>query len=131
MSGNSNQQNFQISKNPPTNIYTNNMNNTNLTNDFGVINPKVTRFKAYDLVKERYVNYVDQYGRTAKRLYKQYISIGLDPEMVIPNSLKHYPDSGRFYKYKPKKACTYVYRSDYNSNTSSATLLPRRLLPTC
>ena len=104
MSGNSNQQNFQISKNPPTNIYTNNMNNTNLTNDFGVINPKVTRFKAYDLVKERYVNYVDQYGRTAKWLYKQYIDIlGYEPEMVMPNNLKHYPDSGRFYKYKPKK----------------------------
>jgi hypothetical protein len=23
--------------------------------------------------------------------------------MVIPNNLKYYPDSGRFYKYRPKK----------------------------
>jgi hypothetical protein len=132
MSGNSNNTKLQISNDPLTNIYTNNMNNTNLTQDFGVINPKATRYKAYDLIKERYVNYVDQYGRTAKRLYKQYIDIlGYEPEMVMPNNLKYYPDSDRFYKYKPKKACTYVYRSDYNSNTSFATLLSRRLLPTC
>ena len=79
------------------------MDNTNLTQNFGVINPKTTRYKAYDLIKERYVN-VDQYGRTAKRLYKQYIDIlGYEPEMVMPNTLKYYPETGRFYKYKPEK----------------------------
>jgi hypothetical protein len=80
------------------------MDNTNLTQNFGVINPKAARYKAYDLVKERFVNYVDQYGRTARRLYKQYIDIlGYEPEMVMPNNLKYYPDSGRFYKYRPNK----------------------------
>ena len=49
------------------------------------------------------MNYVDPYGRTAKRLYKQYIGIGHDAEMVIPNNLKYYPDSGRFYRQKPQK----------------------------
>jgi hypothetical protein len=79
------------------------MDNTNLTQSIGVINPKAKRYKAYDIVKERYINYTNQYGRTAKRLYKQYIGIGHDAEMVTPNNLKYYPDSGRFYKQKPQK----------------------------
>ena len=103
MSEISHEANLQISNGPLTNIYTNYMDNTNLTQNFGVINPKTTRYKAYDLIKERYVN-VDQYGRTAKRLYKQYIDIlGYEPEMVMPNTLKYYPETGRFYKYKPEK----------------------------
>ena len=85
-----------------SNFYDTYMDNTNLTQSIGdVINPKAKRFKAYDLIKERYVNYINPYGRTAKRLYKQYIGIGHDAEMVIPNNLKYYPDSGRFYRQKP------------------------------
>ena len=104
MSGISNNTNFQTSNTQTTNIYGNNMmqttNVTQLKNN--VIQPKSKRYKGYDLVKERYINYTNPYGRTAKRLYKQYISIGIDAEMVTPNDLKYYPDSGRLYR-SPKK----------------------------
>jgi hypothetical protein len=53
------------------------------------------------MVKERYIYYTNPYGRTAKRLYKQYIGIGHDAEMVMPNDLKYYPDSGRFRRFDP------------------------------
>ena len=45
MSGNSNKINLQNSDKPPTNIYSNNMNNTNLTRNIGAINPKAKRYK--------------------------------------------------------------------------------------
>ena len=96
-SKNNNSQNY-------SNIYDNNMDNTNLNQSIGaVINPKAKRYKAFDIEKDRFVNYTNQYGRTAKRLYKQYIGIGHDPEMVIPATLKFYPYSGRFYRQKPQK----------------------------
>jgi hypothetical protein len=50
-------------------------------------------------VKERSIYYTNPYGRTAKRLYKQYIGIGHDAEMVMPNDLKYYPDSGRLRRF--------------------------------
>ena len=82
----SNNTNFQTSNTQTTNIYGNNMmqttNVTQLKNN--VIQPKAKRYKGYDLVKERYVTYTNPYGRTAKRLYKQYIGIGHDAEMVMP-----------------------------------------------
>ena len=82
----------------------NNMNNTNLNESIGVINKKAKRYRAYDVVKGRNVSYTDPYGRTAKRLYKQYIDIfDYEPEMVMPQDLRYYPGSGRFIKYKPKK----------------------------
>ena len=82
-----------------SNFYDTYMDNTNLTQSIGdVINPKAKKFKAYDLIKERYVSYINPYDRTAKRLYNQYIGIGHGVEMVIPNNLKYYPDSGRFYR---------------------------------
>ena len=81
-----------------------NMNNTNLTESIGVINPKAKRYQAYDIIKGRTVSYKDPYGKAAKRLYKQYIDIfGYDPEMVVPPNLKYYPDSGRFLKFNPQK----------------------------
>ena len=80
------------------------MNNTNLTESIGVINPKAKRYKAYDIIKGRTISYTNPYGRAAKRLYKQYIDIfGYEPEMVVPPDLKYYPDSGRFLKFKPQK----------------------------
>jgi hypothetical protein len=72
------------------------MQTTNVTQlKNNVIQPKAKRYKGYDLVKERFIFYTNPYGRTAERLYKQYISIGYDAEMVMPNDLKYYPDSGR------------------------------------
>jgi hypothetical protein len=47
--------------------------------------PKPKTYKAYDITKQRYVNYTNPYGRTAKRLYKQYTSTGLDAEIITPN----------------------------------------------
>ena len=82
----------------------NSMNNTNLTESIGVINPKAKRYQAYDIIKGRTVSYKDPYGKAAKRLYKQYIdTFGYEPEMVVPPDLKYYPDSGRFLKFKPQK----------------------------
>ena len=98
MSEISNNTNFQTIDN----IYANNMQSTNLTQlKNNVIKPKSKRHQAYDMVKERYIYYTNPYGRTAKRLYKQYIGIGHDAEMVMPNDLKYYPDSGRFRRFDP------------------------------
>ena len=44
--------------------------------------------------------------KAAKNLYKQYIAKGLDLQMVIPNDLKYYPDSGRFLKIEDKSNLT-------------------------
>ena len=79
------------------------MSKNNNSNVVIATKPKPKTYKAYDIAKQRYVNYTNPYGKTAKRLYKQYISIGLDAEMVTPSDLKYYPDSGRFYKQTPKK----------------------------
>ena len=55
----------------------------------------------YDMVRNRDVKVKNLYGRVAKRLYKQHITAGAMPEMVIiPNDLKYYPDSGRFRRIK-------------------------------
>jgi hypothetical protein len=85
------------------------MNNTNLTESYGVIRPKAKRYQAYDIIKDRNISYTYIYGKAARRIYKQYIEIlGYDPEMVIPATLKYYPDSGRFLKQKPNKEKTHM-----------------------
>eukprot|EP01050_Picozoa_sp_SAG11_P003088 SAG11_NODE_167_length_13647_cov_7.705049_11_plen_65_part_00 len=51
-------------------------------------------YTIYDMVKDRDVTFKNPYGRVAKALYKQHITTGLEPSMVIiPNDLKYYPSS--------------------------------------
>ena len=75
--------------------------NTTLTptnNHIAQTKPRKRRFEAYDLDKQRSIFFSNAYGRAAKRLYKQYIEYGFEPEMVLPQDLKYYPLSGRFIK---------------------------------
>eukprot|EP01051_Picozoa_sp_SAG22_P005866 SAG22_NODE_363_length_11694_cov_40.815783_5_plen_123_part_00 len=45
-------------------------------------------YTIYDMVKDRDVKFKNPYGRVAKALYKQHITSGLEPSMVIiPNDL--------------------------------------------
>ena len=58
--------------------------NTTLTptnNHIAQTKPRKRRFEAYDLDKQRSVFFSNAYGRAAKRLYKQYIEYGFEPEM--------------------------------------------------
>eukprot|EP01052_Picozoa_sp_SAG31_P020071 SAG31_NODE_1492_length_8126_cov_5.005731_1_plen_139_part_10 len=48
--------------------------------------------------KDRTIYFENPYGKAAKRLYKQYIDYGFEPEMVVPDDLQYYPLSGRFIK---------------------------------
>ena len=68
------------------------------SNHIAQTKPRKHRFQAYDLKKERTVSYSNEYGPAAKRLYRQYISEGLAPEMIMPKDLVYYPLSGRFIR---------------------------------
>ena len=95
------------------------MQTTNVTQlKNNVIQPKAKRYQGYDLVKERFIFYTNPYGRTAERLYKQYISIGYDTEMVMPNGLKYYPDSSRFHRFNPTSTKINYGTMDVNERSS-------------
>eukprot|EP01051_Picozoa_sp_SAG22_P022094 SAG22_NODE_5157_length_1074_cov_3.773333_1_plen_143_part_00 len=75
--------------------------NTTLTpteNHIAQTKPWKRKYQACDLVKERTIYYENPHGKAAKRLYKQYIDHGFDPEMVVPDDLQYYPLSRRFIK---------------------------------
>ena len=57
---------------------------------------EVLEYQAYDLDKDRTIYFENPHGKAAKRLYKQYIDYGFEPEMVVPYDLQYYPLSGRF-----------------------------------
>ena len=75
--------------------------NTTLTpneNHIAQTKPWKRKYQAYDLDKDRTIYFENPHGKAAKRLYKQYIDHGFEPEMVVPNDLQYYPLSGRFIK---------------------------------
>ena len=66
----------------------------NQGNNVKIVKPKPKRYKAWDLEKERIISFTNLYGRSAKRLYRQYIDAGFDAGMLMPNDLQYYPISG-------------------------------------
>ena len=75
--------------------------NTTLTpteNHIAQTKPWKRKYQAYDLDKDRTIYFENPHGKAAKRLYKQYIDYGFEPEMVVPDDLQYYPLSGRFIK---------------------------------
>eukprot|EP01050_Picozoa_sp_SAG11_P008201 SAG11_NODE_711_length_7641_cov_103.798064_2_plen_302_part_00 len=70
----------------------------NQGNNVKIVKPKPKRYKAWDLEKERIISFTYLYGRSAKRLYRQYIDAGFDAGMLMPNDLQYYPISGRFVR---------------------------------
>ena len=75
--------------------------NTTLTpteNHIAQTKPWKRKYQAYDLDKDRTIYFENPHGKAAKRLYKQYIDYGFEPEMVVPDDLQYYPQSGRFIK---------------------------------
>ena len=73
--------------------------NTALTpteNHIAQTKPWKRKYQAYDLDKDRTIYFENPHGKAAKRLYKQYIDYGFEPEMVVPDDLQYYPLSGRF-----------------------------------
>ena len=77
--------------------------NTTLTpteNHIAQTKPWKRKYQAYDfnLDKDRTIYFENPYGKAAKRLYKQYIDYGFEPEMVVPDDLQYYPLSRRFIK---------------------------------
>eukprot|EP01050_Picozoa_sp_SAG11_P020837 SAG11_NODE_3589_length_2350_cov_14.763169_1_plen_119_part_10 len=75
--------------------------NTTLTpneNHIAQTKPWKRKYQAYDLDKDRTIYFENPHGKAAKRLYKQYIDYGFEPEMVVPDDLQYYPLYGRFIK---------------------------------
>ena len=59
-----------------------NVNTLNMNSNNGVIGPKTTktkRYKTYDLAKQRYVNYVDPYGRPRNDYTNSTLALGSTP----------------------------------------------------
>ena len=104
--------------------------NTMNTENNNIANNKMKRYNIYDTVKARNVSFTNPYGRVAKRLYKQLIDQGTEPNMaVIPNDLKYYPRSKRFIKVKdPSSPIDYskfkvTERSSFKQYMASFTIL--------
>ena len=58
--------------------------NTTLTpteNHIAQTKPWKRKYQAYDLDKDRTIYFENPHGKAAKRLYKQYIDYGFEPEM--------------------------------------------------
>jgi len=70
-----------------------------------------TKIRIYNPIKNRFVK-VNQYGATAKKLYRIYIDdLNTPAENVLPAGLKYNPETGYFTKTKEQKLVDKAYSS--------------------
>ena len=74
------------------------------------------KMQIYDVLEDRVVTLRNAYSRRAKQIYRQYIELGYEPELILPQGLKYYPD--RYIS--GTHCCTYCRQSCGKQSTGCA-----------